>query len=173
MATPLTDRINSLTSQANAVTEASDTNLSDAVNTLIAGYGGGAGSVIDNLLEVVSSITPTEDTMSLEFPCNDIKTGMYIIVSNPPGTRAFASQQSKSETINMTAFDVRGITGGTISAGSKVTINYLKTPSATNETDWWTAAVTLDADNIRVNPASGRYPYLAGVTYYLLRVKGA
>ena len=39
MSTPLTDRINALTSQANAVTGASDTTLSDAVGTLIAGFG--------------------------------------------------------------------------------------------------------------------------------------
>lgn len=40
MATPLTDGINALTAYANEVTGASDTNLSDAVETLVAGYGG-------------------------------------------------------------------------------------------------------------------------------------
>ena len=173
MATPLTDGINALTAYANEVTGESDTTLSDAVETLVAGYGSGAGSIIDNLLEVVSSVTPTEDIMSLEFPCNDIKTGTYIIVSNPPGTRAFASQQSRSEIISMVMMDIRGVAGGTLSSGLKTTINYLKTPSATNETDWWTATVTINADSIRVNPTGGRHPYLAGVTYYLLRVKGA
>lgn len=39
MSTPLTDRIAALTSQANAVTGASDTTLTDAVGTLIAGFG--------------------------------------------------------------------------------------------------------------------------------------
>lgn len=52
MNTPLTDRINLLTSQANAVTEASDTNLSDAVNTLIAGFGTGGGGTVDLLRTV-------------------------------------------------------------------------------------------------------------------------
>ena len=41
MSTPLTDRIEALTAQANATTGASDTTLTDAVGTLIAGYGGG------------------------------------------------------------------------------------------------------------------------------------
>lgn len=43
MATPLTDNINALTTYANEVTGASDTNLSDAVHTLASGYGQGGG----------------------------------------------------------------------------------------------------------------------------------
>lgn len=43
MSTPLTDSINALTTYANEVTGASDTNLSDAVHTLASGYGGGSG----------------------------------------------------------------------------------------------------------------------------------
>lgn len=41
---PLTDSIVALTTYANSVTGASDTTLSDAVDTLAAGYGGGGGS---------------------------------------------------------------------------------------------------------------------------------
>lgn len=41
--TPLTDAINALTQYANETTGASDTTLSDAVGTLVAGYGGGGG----------------------------------------------------------------------------------------------------------------------------------
>lgn len=44
--TPLTDAINALTTYANETTGASDTNLSDAVGTLVSGYGGGGGSGI-------------------------------------------------------------------------------------------------------------------------------
>ena len=47
MATPLTDAINALTTYANETTGASDTNLSDAVGTLISGYGGGGISIDD------------------------------------------------------------------------------------------------------------------------------
>lgn len=42
--TPLTDAINALTTYANETTGASDTTLSDAVETLVDGYGGGGGS---------------------------------------------------------------------------------------------------------------------------------
>ena len=42
--TPLTDAINALTRYANETTGASDTTLSDAVGTLVAGYGGGGVS---------------------------------------------------------------------------------------------------------------------------------
>ena len=41
--TPLTDAINALTRYANDTTGQSDTTLSDAVGTLVAGYGGGGG----------------------------------------------------------------------------------------------------------------------------------
>jgi hypothetical protein len=43
---PLTDAITALTTYANGVTGASDTNLSDAVRTLADGYGGGGGSSV-------------------------------------------------------------------------------------------------------------------------------
>lgn len=42
MTTPLTDGINALTAYINEVTGASDTTLSDAVESLVAGYGGKA-----------------------------------------------------------------------------------------------------------------------------------
>ena len=44
MPTPLTDAINALTRYANETTGQSDTNLSDAVATLVEGYGQGGGS---------------------------------------------------------------------------------------------------------------------------------
>ena len=47
MSTPLTDSINALTTYANEVTGASDTNLSDAVHTLASGYGQGGVNYLD------------------------------------------------------------------------------------------------------------------------------
>lgn len=47
--TPLTDAINALTQYANETTGASDTTLSDAVGTLVAGYGGGSGWTTDGI----------------------------------------------------------------------------------------------------------------------------
>lgn len=48
--TPLTDAINALTQYANETTGASDTTLSDAVGTLVAGYGGGGGYTINQVI---------------------------------------------------------------------------------------------------------------------------
>ena len=127
--------------------------------------------ILDSLLEIVSSVTPEQNAYSFEFPC-DKKTGTYIIVSDPPGTREFASQQRLDETLNMTQFDIRGVPGALQSYDAK-SICYHKNPSSSNETDWWTAKINLGENSVTVNPTSGRYPFLAGVTYYLLRVKGA
>lgn len=43
MSTPLTDAINALTAYANETTGLNDTALSDAVGSLVAGYGGSSG----------------------------------------------------------------------------------------------------------------------------------
>jgi len=58
MSTPLTDRITGLTAQANAVTGASDTTLTDAVGTLIAGFGG--------VFELVAEEILTEDVLDYD-----------------------------------------------------------------------------------------------------------
>lgn len=58
--TPLTDSINNLTTYANSVTGASDTNLSDAVATLASGYGGSGYSIDDiNESDITGDITIT------------------------------------------------------------------------------------------------------------------
>ncbi len=81
MTQPLTDAINALTRYANETTGASDTTLSDAVETLVEGYGqGGGGSVSQDAegyivlpvdgggdsmpLMHVYDVTITEDTLT-------------------------------------------------------------------------------------------------------------
>ena len=129
--------------------------------------------ILDNLLEIVSSVTPEQDVMSARFPFDKKSTGRYIIVSNPPGTRTFANQQTPNETINMVTFEIRGVSDGEISCAGNVTTCFRKNNS-THEVNWWTAGHSdLTEDGITINPTQGRYPFLAGVTYYLLRVKGA
>ena len=54
MATPLTDSINALTQYANEVTGKQDTTLSDAVGSLVEGYGGGSKVI-------TGTYTPAED----------------------------------------------------------------------------------------------------------------
>lgn len=70
MATPLTDGINALTAYANEVTGASDTTLSDAVETLVAGYGGGGASsswtkVAETSYQVSTTSTSTIDVATI------------------------------------------------------------------------------------------------------------
>lgn len=57
--TPLTDAINALTTYANEITGQSDTTLSDAVESLVDGYGGGSG---DSLVELCNgTLTRLDD----------------------------------------------------------------------------------------------------------------
>ena len=56
MSTPLTDGINALTAYANEVTGESNQTLSDAVETLVAGYSGG-GAWTQKQITVESAIT--------------------------------------------------------------------------------------------------------------------
>lgn len=64
MSTPLTDAIEALTTYANETTGASDTTLSDAVGTLVDGYGQGGG---DDFLGQLSTyeIEVESDTYSI------------------------------------------------------------------------------------------------------------
>ena len=167
MATPLTDSINALTAYANEVTGGSDTTLSDAVHTLASGYGGG---ILDNLLEIVDAVTLNENSYTVTFQC-DMKTGMYVMVSKPCGTKSYAAEQPYAETFSMGMFDIRGVSGNVIAAAGQ-SIWFRRTPATAQETDWWTQKVTLGDGTVTVNPAQYRNYLTAGVTYYLLRVKG-
>ncbi len=82
MPTPLTDAIQALTRYANETTGASDTTLSDAVATLVEGYGqggGGGGSLFSG------SFTPSENTstvtISVGSPYNNV-----LVFSHSPVT---------------------------------------------------------------------------------------
>ena len=70
MSTPLTDSINALTTYANEVTGASDTNLSDAVHTLASGYGGGSATLITKTITANGTYDAevvTDQTRPIEF----------------------------------------------------------------------------------------------------------
>lgn len=93
--TPLTDAINALTTYANEITGQSDTTLSDAVESLVDGYGGGGGG------------------LSFADYCDGLVNGtLETIVDNsitkfPPNTRLFYGQTSlKSVSFNaLTSFE--------------------------------------------------------------------
>lgn len=80
---PLTSNINALTTFANSVTGASDTNLSDAVHTLADGYGQGGGSVIEKQINfydydgtLVDSYTAEEWSSVTVLPDNPSHDGL-------------------------------------------------------------------------------------------------
>lgn len=79
MATPLTDGINALTAYANEVTGASDTTLSDAVETLVTGYSGSSDEEL--LLKVL------DRTISGDVTINSIEKIGYQAFSNCAGLR--------------------------------------------------------------------------------------
>lgn len=111
--TPLTDAIEALTRYANETTGASDTNLSDAVGTLVAGYGGSgydinelasgsisgaveitASSIRDNFFKDCGNITSLNlpnVTVLRERVCSSC-TGL-IYVSCPKATTISSTQQ--------------------------------------------------------------------------------
>ena len=70
--TPLTDAINALTRYANETTGQSDTTLSDAVGTLVAGYGGGGGSGEDY---IQFKTTPSETALTVEYNAGSFTLG--------------------------------------------------------------------------------------------------
>lgn len=79
--TPLTDAINALTTYANETTGASDTNLSDAVGTLVEGYGGGGTppSLID--YERITFTTDATTTNKLQLQLTPVNN-YFIIIFN-------------------------------------------------------------------------------------------
>ena len=66
--TPLTDSIEALTTYANQVTGASDTNLSDAVYTLAQGYGGGGNVLLLDRVEAEQGFDGK--ILQVDFPSN-------------------------------------------------------------------------------------------------------
>lgn len=87
MSTPLTDSINALTASANSTTGASDTNLSDAVQTLISGYGGGGGSGVTS-----GTYTPASDSSSATIDTGKTGWTHFLIV---PHTLPYATAYAR------------------------------------------------------------------------------
>lgn len=137
MSTPLTDSINALTTYANEVTGASDTNLSDAVHTLASGYGGGGSGL-------------------------EYETGTYTAAANERPEISFANSHSKAPDIIIFA-DVSATasaTGNAITSFTYMNVSAMfGNPLPYKASDSWAAfyAYTRIASNI--NGASGAAQY--------------
>ena len=83
MAQPLTDSILALTRYANETTGASDTTLSDAVETLVEGYGQGGGGDDTPLIHVYD-VTIEEETTSFSISFTEPLTYDPVVVAFIP-----------------------------------------------------------------------------------------
>lgn len=110
--TPLTDAINALTQYANETTGASDTTLSDAVGTLVAGYGGGGGISIDDLatnsapsgaITLGSGVTTIADYAFAGKPITSITA------PNVTDIKTYALQNTQIDSITDANFPVLGV----------------------------------------------------------------
>lgn len=83
--TPLTDSIEALTAYANQTTGASDTNLSDAVYTLVQGYGGGESAFeIEEVVVGENSVTNMSE--AYQYFYNEWGLGKFLLLKEAPNT---------------------------------------------------------------------------------------
>ena len=109
--TPLTDAINALTTYANETTGKNDTNLSDAVGSLVDGYGGGGGgNPNENLVKWADGTLTALDltgaqTISARF--RTVSIGANFTVYAPDATKvdSYAFHQSA----NLIGFDGKNV----------------------------------------------------------------
>lgn len=81
MPTPLTDAIQALTTYANETTGASDTTLSAAVGTLVAGYGGGGSDEMKKWVTLSDTTTTADGNLSVAVTDISVYEFRIIIVS--------------------------------------------------------------------------------------------
>lgn len=117
--TPLTDAINALTQYANDTTGASDTTLSDAVGTLVAGYGGGDQATIDMLVTGImdKDYTFTQTTIGRAF--SNLSGAQYSLTL--PNVTTFRVGNYTFENSDIDSLNIPNITGnvGSIFRGYK------------------------------------------------------
>lgn len=131
MSTPLTDRINSLTSRANAATGASDTTLSDAVETLIDGYGQGGQTssswqkIYETTVEVSTTSTSVATVATISTGHPEIWTSnkwLFVTVTDTAGKRP--GYFYKSENLFFTVHPANGSQADSSTGFLRFVINY-------------------------------------------------
>ena len=131
MSTPLTDRINSLTSRANAATGASDTTLSDAVETLIDGYGQGGQTssswqkIYETTVEVSTTSTSVATAATISTGHPEIWTSnkwLFITIVDTAGKRT--GHFYKSENLFFTVYPANGQQADSSAGFLRFVINY-------------------------------------------------
>lgn len=116
--TPLTDAINALTTYANEITGQSDTTLSDAVESLVDGYGGGGGYTAEEILagEAPSGVvifTASSDIKARQISGRKNLTGLTILIPSRIVLSTYAITDNsgmETLTINGTDYVINGYT---------------------------------------------------------------
>lgn len=161
MSTPLTDSINALTTYANEVTGASDTNLSDAVHTLASGYG-------SSLMEVKHITHLDANAKNIQIPY--FGYGVYFIVAIPFVTPQDALNAGLNDVFHSGAFMYWG-NGGKKFLTSGPTFLY----DMNGNNDYWNFNGTSFVDeeetliSVTINSNSGNF--LGNHDYYVLMLK--
>lgn len=161
MATPLTDGINALTAYANEVTGASDTTLSDAVESLVAGYGQGQGSGF----EVIDRFTFSEDT--LEYTFTHSGAGLYVFCEEPVLTLQKAIENNRR---NYSLFSACFSIYGTTSARTGPSLVY---KSNNHTVGYWGTGLSISENNATIKIASStstNIKFEAGVNYMIFKM---
>ena len=130
----------------------------------------GKTSILDELFEVVDSVTPTEYVYELTFQC-DNREGTYVLIAHPTGL-SVAAQGSKAQLFESMYFQIRGRETKALSTGASH--YYLKTPTSSVDMDYWSTSGTLGDNTVTLKGVSNNnFGFESGLTYYLLRVKSA
>lgn len=141
MATPLTDAINALTTYANSVTGASDTTLSDAVDTLVDGYGGGGGGGLTYETGTLTISDSSTRGVTINHTLGVVPKIIYMICRDLTSTVSVAMAV--------------GVVG--VCLGSGVTVYVTTAQAKTNGV--WDTQIQQKADGtmVRVNITSSNY----------------
>lgn len=161
MATPLTDSINALTRYANETTGASDTTLSDAVESLVAGYGQGGSSYF----EVIDRFSFAEDTFEYTFTHSG--AGLYVFCEEPVLTLQKAIENNRR---NYSLFSACFYIYGTASARAGTSLVY---KSNTHSVDYWGTGVSISGNNATIkikSNTSANIKFEAGINYMILKM---
>lgn len=73
------EKLQGLIDTANATTGEADTTLTDAIASLIAGFGGGSGGTVNIAQGDFTSGTTSEKVHKFKLPCPFVPTGLYLV----------------------------------------------------------------------------------------------
>jgi hypothetical protein len=126
--------------------------------------------ILDKILEVVDTFTPTENGIYEHTFSHDGINGVYFIVTDPPGNIENMLSESNLPGPGLLNFLYMFVYGSPSTIRTSSTYTYR--PNVSGYADYWSPACTISGDTITINLAGAtRLQYRVGYTYYLCRVK--